>query len=608
MKKLLSLLLCMAMVFALIPVASFNASGYKTLIAENINHVYLSEAYAYDYYCFMPRETGVYNFYSIGEEDTFIHIYDEFDNELCYDDDSGVENNFNCFVNLEQHKVYYIVVSAYYEKYCNFDFYVENVNRHTENYIELGDEARIILSAGDRKEIIKFTPKQDGYYEFYSCGVEDAEYDDPYALIYDSQYNLIDKDNDTGEETNFSLSCYLTGGETYYFEATRLYGLWDMPFMVGVRKTEVVVRTKVINEPENTRYFDGFVEETIDYSGLELELTYSDGTKKNWKYDDGQEIVGTPIDVMLLKDDEGKYFIYVIAGFSDCKIYLDVVENPVESISVYPMPKIELYENISGYKKYGRYPDEWAYIYRYKIPKDTLMQINYTDGSSKIVNFYDKVDGSHFTYYDEQLTKDGKEVNKLWRFGENPITVEYYGKETTIYAQVVENPVEKLTLNTAPTRDYVMWDSEYGGKEGNVYNLHPGDLTGLSFNAHYKDGTTRVFTHEDVESEFSLAGYRYDVDWISITKGGTYKATLRYFEHELTYDVFVYDMIEPKGDIDMDKEISVLDATMIQLYLAGLVELNEAQIFACNVYNDSTTNIADVTHLQRYVAKIITKL
>ena len=59
----------------------------------------------------------------------------------------------------------------------------------------------------------------------------------------------------------------------------------------------------------------------------------------------------------------------------------------------------------------------------------------------------------------------------------------------------------------------------------------------------------------------------------------------------------------------MDGAITVVDATLIQLHLADLVTLNEAQIFACKVYDYApTTTILDVLHLQSYIAKLIPEL
>lgn len=602
MKKIFSLLLCIIIVFSVMPVASFSASqydGYTQLVVDKLYGVDLWENRGYEYFVFTPEVTALYNIYSLGTNDTFIYAYDNAMNEIAYDDDSGVTNNFSAFITLEKGETYSFVVSAYFDWSASFDMYIENVSAVDTKELQLDEKYSVTLNANTRRGLFEFTPSDTGYYAFCSDYYDQYPYltENPYALLYDSNWNVIDKDDDTGEDLDYWLSCYLVAGETYYFEANRFYGTWEISYDVTIKKTTVAVKTQIIKEPDNIQYLEGYVEDNIDYSGLELELTYSDGEKLIWKYDEQKEIIGTGIDMMLLKDNDGKYYVHIIAGFSECSLYLDVMDKKVENISVYSMSKIELYLNISGYRDYDR-----NFIYTYEIPKDTMMQIDYSDGTTEVVNYYDKVNSSSFTHKDNQL------AGHLWSSGENPITVEFCGKQTTIYAYVIGNPVEKLTLNSAPTKKYVCGHGAYGTISDGVYKLYPNYFEGLSFNVHYTSGKVKTYTYRDIRNG-RIDGYKIEVDWIEVPKGGTYQATLRYFEKELNYDIFVYDQIEPKGDIDMDSKVTIMDATLIQMYLAERVELNEAQIVACKLYSGTAgVGIADVTHLQRYIAKKITNL
>lgn len=602
MKKMFSLLLCIIVVFSVMPVASYGASqydGYTKLTENKLYEVNLSESHGYEYFVFTPKETAVYNIYSTDIADTFLYVYDNDMNEIAYDDDSGVNNNFSAFLTLEKGQTYSFVVSAYFDMSAYFDIYIENVSVVEPKKLQLDKTQSVTVNPNSRREFFSFTPEQTGYYAFESDCLDQYPYldENPYAILYDSNWNFVDKDDDSGEDVNCFLACYLTKSQTYYFEATRLSGTWEMSYDVTIKKTEVAVKTEIIKEPDNISYLKDYVEENIDYSGLELELTYSDGKKLLWKYDEPKEIVGTTVDVMLLKDDNGEYYIYIIAGFSDCTLYLDVKDKRVENISVESMSTIELYENISGYMNNGE-----DFIYKYKIPKDTMMQIEYSDGSTEIVNYYDKVNNSTFTCKDNQLG------GKLWSIGENPVTIEYCSKQTTIYAHVVENPVEKITLNTAPTKKYVYGNTEYGKHGISVYYLYPDDLTGLSFDIHYKDGTVRTCTDKDIVGD-NFDGQKITVGSVRISKGGTYKITLSYMNKELQYDVFVYDEVKLKGDVDMDGVITVVDSSLIQMYLADLVNLNEAQIYACKVFeNTPDVTILDAIHLQKYIAKLIPEL
>ncbi|MDO4747687.1 MAG: leucine-rich repeat protein [Eubacteriales bacterium] len=74
---------------------------------------------------------------------------------------------------------------------------------------------------------------------------------------------------------------------------------------------------------------------------------------------------------------------------------------------------------------------------------------------------------------------------------------------------------------------------------------------------------------------------------------------------EITDEGFDYSVFL-QGDIDLNGKVTVLDATLIQLWVADRIELNDIQLcngIVCDIYND--VNIMSATYIQRYVAKII---
>ena len=56
------------------------------------------------------------------------------------------------------------------------------------------------------------------------------------------------------------------------------------------------------------------------------------------------------------------------------------------------------------------------------------------------------------------------------------------------------------------------------------------------------------------------------------------------------------------GDADLDSRITIKDATIIQKYIAKLVDLVKEQRFLANVDGDTKISIKDVTQIQKYVA------
>lgn len=62
-----------------------------------------------------------------------------------------------------------------------------------------------------------------------------------------------------------------------------------------------------------------------------------------------------------------------------------------------------------------------------------------------------------------------------------------------------------------------------------------------------------------------------------------------------------------RGDTELNGNVAVTDATLIQKYQASLEELTKRQIFAGDVDGDQKSTIKDATLIQKRVAEIITK-
>ncbi len=62
------------------------------------------------------------------------------------------------------------------------------------------------------------------------------------------------------------------------------------------------------------------------------------------------------------------------------------------------------------------------------------------------------------------------------------------------------------------------------------------------------------------------------------------------------------------GDVDMDSDVTVLDATLIQLHLASMKTLSDVQLLAADADKDKEVTVMDATVIQRYIANLITEL
>ena len=57
------------------------------------------------------------------------------------------------------------------------------------------------------------------------------------------------------------------------------------------------------------------------------------------------------------------------------------------------------------------------------------------------------------------------------------------------------------------------------------------------------------------------------------------------------------------GDVNLDGEVDISDATLLQKYLAKITDLSDIQLELAEVYKDGTVNIADVTAIQKMISE-----
>ena len=65
------------------------------------------------------------------------------------------------------------------------------------------------------------------------------------------------------------------------------------------------------------------------------------------------------------------------------------------------------------------------------------------------------------------------------------------------------------------------------------------------------------------------------------------------------------ETIIKKGDVDSDGDVSIVDATTIQRFVAKTIVLSDSAFVAGDVNSDGDITITDATNIQRFVAKII---
>ena len=62
------------------------------------------------------------------------------------------------------------------------------------------------------------------------------------------------------------------------------------------------------------------------------------------------------------------------------------------------------------------------------------------------------------------------------------------------------------------------------------------------------------------------------------------------------------------GDVNDDGSVTVLDATMLQKYISGLVSLSNEQLTLADTNGDGSITVLDATAIQKYLANLVTQL
>ncbi len=291
-----------------------------------------------------------------------------------------------------------------------------------------------------------------------------------------------------------------------------------------------VVAFEVTQYPHNMTCIEGQEYWTTVLDGLEVTLTLSDGTRTVWVYGNGHSVNGFYVTTDSGTDDLGKRYVEIKCNDFSETIYFETIENPVSSISVYSASEVEYYKHSHGYIMNSNYD----YFYDYEIPQDTLIQINYKDGSSKIASFYEKVDSYAFKDRSSQWTSP-------WGIGTNYVTISYLEVETRFPVTILDTPIESVKLNTAPSRDYYFGDNNYGYITGtDKYLFVPSDISGLSFTATFKDGSTKTYDEDDIDVENrTIDGYEYSVKECIVEGVGETVTTLYFMGAEIEIPIKV---------------------------------------------------------------------
>jgi hypothetical protein len=139
----------------------------------------------------------------------------------------------------------------------------------------LGEETDVHLEDGVTEKWFGFTPDSSGWYTLTSSG----DYDTVAGIYSDPEGTALEEDDDSGEDSNFMLGYALKAGQTYYYKTAMCYEDIHGSFTVELQfdASKKVVETAKIKTMPRTVFYSN-LDNSIDYSGLSIDVTYSDDT------------------------------------------------------------------------------------------------------------------------------------------------------------------------------------------------------------------------------------------------------------------------------------------------------------------------------------------
>ena len=392
------------------------------------------------------------------------------------------------------------------------------ITENTENTVEITEPYQ--------EKRFKFTPSETGYYSFEINSRDRVNFD------------IRDNNNEFLVSEGRTFNYYLNAGETYYLDA-RLHGDETGTYTFTVSKMPEITELEITAYPNRMDYFDN--ESDFYYYGLKLRAQLDNGTTCDWEYYDNT-LAGYDV---YIEDNfiDGKYVNTTVScGDKIVSFEFNILENPVESIEILS-DGITLIENAYGHFEF-RYDSESDseveyFYYNYSLPSDLEIKINYKNKPSVTANINDLVDGYCFNYYSYQRE------NPWTLGGDNYITISYIGISALLPVNIIENPVDHIEINTAPTREYIYGDNKFGFLDyDGTYYFEPYDMTGLSFTVYYTDNTSKTFTYNDIDYGERIDGYDYLLSYYGLNPPlGNFTVTFSYMGKSADYTVLLKESI-----------------------------------------------------------------
>ena len=112
------------------------------------------------------------------------------------------------------------------------------------------------------------------------------------------------------------------------------------------------------------------------------------------------------------------------------------------------------------------------------------------------------------------------------------------------------------------------------------------------------DMTTGTYTVSNTKTSYNQGSftdmYNYVADWM--TSRAAWISSKWFSEYTPSAKI---------GDVDGDGEVTVMDATLVQKYIASLETLTDSQLNVADVNGDGEISVLDATQIQKIVVNLV---
>ncbi len=479
-----------------------------------------------------------------------------------------------------------------------------NVVVREKETVTLGGAFHFSMDNNDNRYVVQFTPDEDG---IYNIGVMSG---DNYVevVIYDDNGTSL---SSSGGSYGYNMDVMLTGGKTYDIKYSFYSNSDISSFTVESAVNKMTPATSIeIAEGETATLFVGdtllLSFNLPDYSYVENVEWSSDnslvavvdengeiyakasGTANITVTADGgiadtilitvkgaEKVVEGVLNVELETDDSCIFEFtpavsgdYIIAFVEDSDYTFTSLTEDTSGMfevigysSVYTLQEGKTYritpqsgdmavslkiliEKIVPVKsvEIETYPKKMEYFeYQWVDYEGLTVRVTLEDDRSVVVKPYEAAFGYEVMIEDIYVNDSYETTDYI----ETVITVG--GITKTFNYMIMTTDVERIELNSAPTKEYIWGDLEYGMLDalGNgpnrFYCIYDLDFTGLSFTVYFKNGTQKTYTAEDLDLDnYIIDGFDFWAQCICV-EPGTSTVEFEYKGVMLNYDITVHD-------------------------------------------------------------------